>query len=244
VAARRGQSSSTADGPLESLPPDALEALTRGFAHESRNPLFALSANADLLGDRLADAASQELITSIRTEVRRVGHCLDALVEFGATKIDQPAWHAPRALIERALADAALPRSGPRLTVTCARRLDQVHLAGDAFERVMFHLLSALAPRWPAEAMVTLRLATRRNAGGDWLALTIGDHGRDAPRSSELRGLFVPYGARRLGLGGLGLATAARIARRHGARIRPVRGRQRGLQFRVDWPLSGIEEEH
>jgi two-component system, NtrC family, sensor histidine kinase HydH len=227
----------------EGLAPHELEALTRGFTHEARNPLFALSANADLLEDRLTDPAVQEIVASVKHEARRLSRHLEALAEFGGTKVDPPAWHAPRALVERALATSASLPGGPQTALACPRHLGRVCLAGEAFERVLVHLFSALAPRWPTDVVVPLTLKARRGAGGAWLALTVGDRGREAPRSSDRRTIFEPYGSRVLGVRGLGLATAARIARRHGGRIRTVGSREHGLQFRLDWPLAGMGEE-
>src|SRR5690606_30000286 len=62
------------------LLPAAMTASLKGLAHELRNPLAGLKGAAQLLGRRVEDAASKELVELIDGEVARLAGLLDQLL--------------------------------------------------------------------------------------------------------------------------------------------------------------------
>src|SRR5690606_8445769 len=62
------------------LLPSALAASLKGLAHELRNPLAGLKGAAQLLGRRIDDPASRELLALIDDEVGRLAGLVDQLL--------------------------------------------------------------------------------------------------------------------------------------------------------------------
>src|SRR5690606_34441912 len=189
----------------------------KGLAHELRNPLAGLKGAAQLLGRRVEDAASKELVELIDGEVARLAGLLDQLLTPAP-----PRPHAAlniHAVLERVL---RLAESDAGWAVRLVRDYDPSlpEFAGDA-DRLTQALWNLVRNAIEAGAG-TISLRTRVEHGlriGEQahpvaLRLEIVDDGRGVPEELAER-VFLPLVSGRAEGTGLGLALAQQVAREH-----------------------------
>lgn len=199
------------------LLPAALTASLKGLAHELRNPLAGLKGAAQLLGRRVGDAASKELVELIDGEVARLAALLDQLLTPAP-----PRPHAAlniHAVLERVL---RLAESDAGWAVRLVRDYDPSlpEFAGDA-DRLTQALWNLVRNAIEAGAG-TISLRTRVEHGlriGEQahpvaLRMEIVDDGRGVPEELAER-VFLPLVSGRAEGTGLGLALAQQVAREH-----------------------------
>jgi two-component system nitrogen regulation sensor histidine kinase GlnL len=207
--------------------PAALSAALKGLAHELRNPLAGVKGAAQLLGRRVHDAESRELVALIAGEVER----LNALLQ----RILTPAPPRPFAPLNihhvlervRQLAEA---EAGWAVKIHRDYDPSLPDVDGDA-DRLMQALWNLLRNALEAGAS-NVSLRTRAEHGvliGEQahrlaLRVEIADDGRGVPEDLTER-LFLPLVSGRAEGTGLGLPLAQQIAREHrgslGYRSRP-----------------------
>ena len=192
----------------------------RGFAHEVRNPLAAISGAAQLLQQREADPRRRELACLIAAETQRLAALADRLLGARASM-------APRAFnVHAPLERAVQLLAAERVDIEIARDYDPSlpALHGDP-DRVLQLLLNLVRNAAEADAH-RIALRTRAEAGLrdatgrtlPALRIEIEDDGRGVPAHIEAT-LFEPMVSGRADGTGLGLALAREIAREHGGEL-------------------------
>ena len=199
------------------LLPAALSASLKGLAHELRNPLAGLKGAAQLLGRRIDDAESRELVALIDDEVARLGGLLDQLLVPSPPR-PHAALTLP-AVLERVL---RLAENDAGWAVRLVRDYDPSlpEFAGDADRLVQ--AVWNLARNAIEAGAGTVTLRTRAEHGlriGDVahpiaLRLEIVDDGHGVPDELAER-VFLPLVSGRAEGSGLGLALAQQVAREH-----------------------------
>lgn len=192
----------------------------RGFAHEIRNPLAAISGAAQLLEQGARDARQRELSSLIRHEAERLATLSARLLGTRSTTATRSV--NVHALLERV--GELLTTENPALSV--ARDYDPSLPAwqGDP-DRLLQALLNLTRNAVEAHAhRVTLRSRAEagwRDARGQTVAalrIEVEDDGDGIPGALATT-LFEPLVSGHAGGTGLGLALAREIAREHGGEL-------------------------
>jgi signal transduction histidine kinase len=215
--------------------------LSSAVAHEIRNPLGVIAAQAKLLE---RSGASPTSVAAIRAQVDRAKRFLDDLLRYSKPRpLDireveaLPLLELVATTVRQILGDDAPPievkREGQG---SLAIEVDRGALQDVA---TVLAQNAAIAVHGQEGGRVTIRAYTE----GDSLVVAVEDNGPGVPREIE-DSLFQPFvtgrgrDARHPGTG-LGLAIAARWVERHGGSIRHERRPEGGARFLARWPKSG-----
>jgi two-component system sensor histidine kinase HydH len=195
-------------------------------AHEIRNPLTGISANAELLRESLADPADIESVDLILGEVARLGHLVSDLLYYSR---ERPADH--KSIDLGWLARTVSELSGPMAVAAGVelgyqgdgRAWGESDLARQALLNVVRNAIQAT----PRGGRVTIEVADRRVA--------VADTGCGVPETirSKLFEPFVTGRSRGLGLGG---SVAKRCMERQGGAITLAATSPAGSTFVLTWP--------
>jgi signal transduction histidine kinase len=209
----------------------AIGAITSAVAHEIRNPLGVIAAQAKLL-ERAG--ASPDSVAALRAQVARAKVFVDDLLRYG-----QPRPLAIDEVLLPELIRSALAVSSEHLgSAEVSIAVPEIIVDGDraALGDVLIVLLSnagiSLAGRG--------RIDIRAQQTGAWVELSVTDDGGGVPPELEDR-LFEPFATgrgrdhRHPGTG-LGLAIAARWLERHQGSLRHERPTEGGARFVLRLP--------
>lgn len=210
------------------------------FAHELRSPLFALSANLDLLRLQTGDGGCPDLdasLSAVEAESRRLIAMTESLIAYGAPTV--PADVAPLEPVLEGAISALAPRlaergqrvvrlPGPPLRVRMEPA--RLHLA---FQR----LLENASQHAPEGSGICVSLRREAVPPPARAVVEIADRGPGFPPQA-LPCLFHPFfSLRRDGLG-LGLATVRRIVEAHGGRASLENRHDGGALATVTLPVA------
>jgi len=232
--------------------------MTRGLAHEIKNPLSTVALNAQLLREEildspLADDDRARMTRRVDTLAREAARLRDILTDFlryaGRMQLDRRACDLRD--VAQELADFFMPQaeqSGVRFVV----RADDDPLRADVDPALLKQALLNLLLNGvqamqdlPEDRPRTLTLAVHPDAA----------HARGGPRadpravlevtdtgpglSPEIRAAaFEPYRTTKPGGNGLGLATTRRIVEAHGGRVEALDAPEGGACFRITLPCT------
>jgi signal transduction histidine kinase len=205
-------------------------------AHEVRNPLGILRAQAELLAERAGMVVApreRERLAEMLVEIDRLNVLTD---EFLALARDAPLETAPcdvaalvRETLDRIRRDPAA--AGARIEVEAGEGLAVLGDRGK-LGQALFNLVRNAVQI--GGAGVAVQVAAARD--GAAARITVADDGPGIP--PELRAtLFEPFVGARPGGSGLGLAVARRVAERHGGRL-VLDPTARGASFSLYLPLQ------
>ncbi len=230
----------------------ALGEMSAGLAHEIRNPLGAIAAAAELLGEELGPCeqasaddgeAPQDFVRIIVEEARRLDQVVGSFLAFARPTPGRPepvdlraAVEATARLLRPQAAEAdidvelELPPNGPHVRID-AGQLRQVllNLARNAFEAM------------DGGGRLTLSVRElREQQGARWrrvAVVAVTDSGPGIPRDLRDR-LFVPFVTTKPRGTGLGLAISQRLVAEAGGRIEVRDAPGGGAQFEVRLPVA------
>ena len=210
-------------------------------AHEIRNPLGVIAAQAKLLERRGADPA---LVADVRAQVERTRRFLDDLLRYGKARPLEARTFEVAAVMALAVSNVrqAFGADAPTVTLsvegTPSATADRAAFSDTLAILVHNACIAAAAATLSSTPSVTV---TARD-DGEALLVTVEDSGAGVPKELEAT-LFQPFvtgrgrDAKHPGTG-LGLAIAARWAERHGGSIHHERAPGGGARFVVRWPHS------
>lgn len=231
---------------------DERRAFVDAVAHDLKNPLGAIQAQAQLLhrGMRRTGTVSPETLETglVRIEgaTRRAVGLIDEMLDAAHLHTGRPLELRPQPtdLVELACACA----DGCQRATTS--HVVQVDLTEDALvgswdpsrlERVLDNLLANATKFSPNGGEITVRVGRADDAEGCWAVLTVADQGVGIP-ASDLPHLFQPFRrganvAGRIAGTGIGLAGAKQIVEQHGGTIEVESEEGVGSAFTVRLPL-------
>lgn len=193
---------------LEAERQSALGALVPVVAHNIRNPLAAIRANAQLLDDSDTVAERREIRQAVIETVDRLGRWVTALVSYL-----HPLNPQLRPVRATELFEAALMLLAPRLTqlgVGCERlHWDEeayIEADRDLMEQALYGLLLNAAEASSAGSIVTIAI----ERDGEQIRMQIGDSAGGIPFKPEPSGLTPGPTTKRFGTG-LGIPVAFKI---------------------------------
>ncbi|NUP11841.1 MAG: HAMP domain-containing histidine kinase [Polyangiaceae bacterium] len=221
-----------------------LGTVVSAVAHEIRNPLGVLLAQAKLLEK---GGAPPERVAAIRAQVDRARRFVDDLLRYGKPRAIDPKRTKILSLVERAVNDAraAFGEGAPEVAVKgdagTTADVDAAAL-GDVVTVLVTNAFAALSDAGAApnadwsEAPVVVSVDRRPHD----VTITVEDRGPGVPPEIEAR-LFEPFvtgrgrDSKHPGTG-LGLAIAARWVERHGGSLSYERAGHGGARFIVRLP--------
>ena len=213
--------------------------LAGGVAHDLNNPLAVISAHAQVLRRRAADAETQEQLAGILAAVDRCSRIVADLLNFARR---HPAERGPvdvGAVLRGTLAlrERTLSTGGLDVRVEVEEGLPEVVGDGHQLQQVFLNLL-VNAEQALAEGGRTLRIAARReDDAAPAVTVEFWNDGPPIP-ADVLPHIFDPLFTTKTGDEGtgLGLFICRRIAREHGGCV-DVRSDVHGTAFTVRLPI-------
>jgi signal transduction histidine kinase len=219
----------------------AVGELAAGIAHETRNPLGAISHATETL-QRSLDLRGEdaELLEIIRREAARLNEIVSDFLTFGRPR--------PLALQETDLGglikDVLLAieqdercHRAMRFETTVDPALPRLALDPHHMSQVLWNLYLNAAQAMPGGGILRTRVALGRGPdGGEAVVLEISDTGPGIPPEAERR-LFEPFFTTKPDGTGLGLPIARRIVEEHGGTLTLGPGPAGGTLARIRLPL-------
>ncbi|MCS5515865.1 ATP-binding protein [Pseudomonas qingdaonensis] len=214
------------------------------LGHDLRNPLFAITAGAELLVKRLGDARSRTIAEHILASGRRATELVRDVLDFARGRLGNGIMVniQPCPDLETALRQVAseLQRVYPQRVI----RLHIDDLSGMCCDReritqLLSNLLANALNHGDANSPVDVSARIEQQV------FTLGVHNQGAPIAPAVMAqLFQPFsrpldGTPQSGLG-LGLYIANQIALAHGGRMEVVSSREAGTLFSLRLPLDRV----
>jgi len=211
------------------------------LGHDLRNPLFAISASAEMLLRKLPDAANLQRARNILTSARRATKLVDDVLDFarGALGSGIPVNIEPCPDLEDALRHVISEVQSIHPDRTIASSIGDLHSVHCDRERVA-QLLSNLVANAVAHGDPDGPIDISAQINEGQFVLSVKNQGLIA--EDALPHLFRPYsrpasGTPRTGLGlGLGLYIASQIAQSHGGKLDVISTAQQGTTFTFSLP--------
>jgi PAS domain S-box-containing protein len=216
----------------------AIGAVAAGVAHEVRNPLFAISANVDALGEELRDRPDvAELLQAVHGEVGRLGRLMEDLLAYGKPSAIVTAEGPFEAAVDAGMHSCTPIASAAGVTLRRegAAPRHPVRMDKDRIAEVVEKLIENAIQHSARGATVSVRMEGFEQGGDDWVRCSVRDEGPGF-REEDLPHVFEPFFTRRHGGTGLGLPIAQRIVERHGGRLSAANGPARGAVLTLELP--------
>ena len=230
-----------------------IASMTRGLAHEIKNPLSTVALNAQLLREEildspLADDDRAAMARRVDTLAREAGRLRDILADFlryaGRLQLDR----RPSDLREVAgeIADFFMPQA-EQAGVRFVTSPDPSPVAADADpallkQAILNLLLNAVQAMQdlPEDRARTLTLAVRHGEpraprAPATAVVEVSDSGPGIAEEDR-EAVFEPYRTTKPGGNGLGLATTRRIVEAHGGSVEALEAPGGGALFRIALP--------
>jgi signal transduction histidine kinase len=219
-------------------PPDGIEHIARGLAHEIRNPLNTMNLTLQLLeedlekGRRPADEEIRGEIQRVRQEIQRLERILTDFLRYARS----PEAHLEPVDIGHVIADVLdfIEPEAARVGVELQREIEPartVHADVSLLRQATLNLILNAFQAMPHGGV--LRVSVRPEEKGG-VELSVSDTGGGIPQDVRAR-IFEPFFSTKQEGTGLGLAVVQQVADRHGARI-AVQSASKGTTFRLVFP--------
>ncbi len=220
-----------------------LRRFTGDAAHELRNPVASIRAQAEVAVVHPDPELTQDTLADIAEEAQRLSDLVESLLALSrAESIVPESAPVELAAAAQAAADrAVLAGSRPKVQLSTPTGAVVVLAAANEVATVLDNLLSNAA-RY-ARALVRLSVLP---AGGGWVRLIVDDDGPGIPDEQRER-VFDRFHrvesdrARRSGGAGIGLALVAEAVRRRGGSVHAGRSPEGGARIEVRWPAPGAQ---
>jgi signal transduction histidine kinase len=232
-----------------------IASMTRGLAHEIKNPLSTVALNAQLLREEILDSPLAEadragMTRRVDTLAREAARLRDILSDFlryaGRLQLDRRECDLREVAGE--IADFFMPQAeqaGVRFVVqpdaSPVRAEVDPALLKQAVLNLLLNGVQAMQDL-PQDRARTLSLSVSRGEprgprGTPTAAVEVADSGPGIPEADR-EAVFEPYRTTKPGGNGLGLATTRRIVEAHGGSVQALEAPGGGARFRITLPAT------
>ena len=209
-------------------------------AHEIRNPLNALSLNAEMLGDELTGLPepsreeARELLEQLQQEIDRLAEVTETYLSLARLPRPELASGDLGSLVHKVLAFVRdeLADAGMTVETRISDELPQVRMDSQQLRQALLNLLRNASEAQPDGGTIIVLLRVE----GDRLVLIVEDDGPGVDAAVE-ESIFEPFVSSKGGGTGLGLAITRQIVEGHGGTIRYASARGSGASFRIELPV-------
>ncbi|NPV03394.1 MAG: HAMP domain-containing protein [Syntrophaceae bacterium] len=223
----------------------AIGQLSRGIAHEIRNPLNFISLSIDHIKSkyRPADGAAAEgfekLVDSMKEEIHRLDRLVRDFLDYGKPlKLDLQTCPMGELLADVVEIVKAKAESDRIQIVEKYYALPQLKLDTELMKSCLFNVVTNAFQAMPDGG--TLTLATEERDGR--FLIRIADTGTGVPKA-DLDRIFEPFFTTKSQGLGLGLAMTKRVIEEHGGKIEFTSVEGRGSEVTISLPLALAGEE-
>lgn len=226
----------------------ALGEMAAGLAHEIRNPLGAIKASAQYLGEPEAEVpvtTGKEFLDIIVDETDRLNRVLSSFLDFARPSQGDPEPTDVNAAVKRTLQVLNTEynqESAVEQHLQLAEALPQVRVDIEQLRQVLINLVrnAFQAMDGRGKLVIETKLIHRRHVDGEakpWVEIRVSDTGPGIPRR-VLSNLFVPFVTTREQGTGLGLAISHRIITASGGHIEVRTQDGAGTTFLIRLPVA------
>jgi signal transduction histidine kinase len=239
-----------------------IASMTRGLAHEIKNPLSTVVLNAQLLREEILDSPLDEteranMSRRVDTLAREAARLRDILTDFlryaGRMQLDRRHCDLRDAVGE--ISDFFMPQAeqaGVRFIIDADRHPVIVDADPSLIKQALLNLLLNAVQAMqdlPEDRARTLHLSVvadqpdGRGGAPQCAAINVEDTGPGLTLQMSQHA-FEPYHTTKPGGNGLGLATARRIVEAHGGSIEALQAVEgNGARFRITLPLASTRSD-
>jgi signal transduction histidine kinase len=218
----------------------AMGALVAGLAHESRNPIFAITATLDAIESRFG--FQQELrpfFDVLRTEVDRLNGLMSDLIEYGRSRSPEMVRTSLATVVANALNASWIlaEQLGVDLVSEVGADLPPIDMDHGRLVRAVQNVVQNAIQHSSRGGVVRVKAASIVHDGEPALVCRVEDAGPGFGEK-DLPHVFDPFFTRRHGGIGLGLAIVHRIVDEHGGRIVAANRPEGGAVVAIELPTS------
>lgn len=192
-----------------------------GVAHEIRNPLFGISATAEILETELQDdAALSDLCRSMLSETRRLNDLVTSLLQYGRPQELSLRPSSPCRLWEEVVEGtrSRAAEVGARVLHACPADDRTIPLDPDQVKQVFLNLLLNAYDALASVGGGRVELAVSWDPLGRWVEAAVEDDGPGL-RPSEIDKVFDLFYTTKPKGSGFGLALCSKIVQDHGGTV-------------------------
>ncbi len=216
-------------------------------SHDLKSPLTVILGYTQLLmaGNRLDDE-TREVISTIHDSGEKVNSLVESFLtiskaEAGKMTLDLSPTDVPEALREAGRGfEKTFKKKGLSFKIEMEDGLPKALLDRKLLQRAVSNLLQNAANYTPTGGEITMKAEPVREAGGDFIVISVVDSGKGIP-AEESEIIFEKYyrSPRTAGIKGtgLGLAIVKAVAEAHGGRVELASEPGTGSNFRLFLPV-------
>jgi signal transduction histidine kinase len=220
--------------------------MAAGLAHEIRNPLGAIKASAQYLGDSPdgSNEGAREFLDIIVEEADRLNRVVSSFLEYANPAHGEQLLIDVNAVVERTAQVLDSSAGGVDLmrALTLAPALPQVRIDPERLRQVLINLIQNAAQAIEGGGTLHIETGLRELTDTDgalrnWVEIQVTDTGPGIPEQ-VLKNLFEPFVTTRQKGTGLGLAISQRIVKSAGGSILVRTRENQGSTFTIRLPVA------
>lgn len=219
---------------------EEMAGIAAGVAHDLRNILTIVLANAELLEDELPKEHDRAPISAIRREVGRGRDLARELMDFGRRTSGRPAVHSVRTFVESVVRGIAPTLGACTVDIVDSGTASRVFIDPTDFERLLVNLLYNARDAMSGTGTIRIEIApvasVRHSPSiGRAMRISVCDTGVGMDADTRLR-IFEPFFTRKSQGTGLGMCVVQQVVTRAGGVVEVESEPGHGTRVHVNLP--------